>query len=154
MLDKTDRALLRALQYNATATAQELSSTLHLSASQISRRKARLEAEGYIAGYGARLSADQLGLAVQAFVQVSMADHTPEHARQFQALAERRPEVTSLWTLTGDADYLARVWCPSLADLNHLVHEVFLPHGSVARVRTQIVMSQIKADAGLPVEND
>lgn len=151
MLDSIDLRLLAALQENAQATAQELSDDLHLSASQISRRKARLEAEGYITGYSARLSATRLGLDVQAFVQVSMSGHTPENARRFQDMARRRPEVISLWTLTGEADYLLRVYARSLAELNQLVHEVFLPHEAVARVQTRIVMDQLKSDAGLPV---
>lgn len=154
MLDKTDLALLAALQENATATAQELSDRLHLSPSQISRRKARLEADGYITAYVARLSAAKLGLGVQAFVQVSMSGHTPENARRFQDMARRRPEVASLWTLTGEADYLLRVFCHNLAELNTLVHEVFLPHEAVARVQTKIVMNQLKADAGFPVGPD
>lgn len=151
MLDPTDLRLLSALQENATATAQDLSERLYLSASQISRRKARLESDGYIVGYGARLSARKLGLDVQAFVQVSMSGHTPENARRFQDTARRRPEVTSLWTLTGEADYLLRVYVRSLAELNALVHEVFLPHEAVARVQTRIVMDQLKSDTGLPV---
>lgn len=151
MLDSTDLRLLDALQRNATATAQELADVVHLSASQISRRKARLEQEGYITGYMARLSARKLGLDVQAFVQVSMSGHTPRNARQFQDMAQRRPEVISLWTLTGEADYLLRVYVRSLAELNSLVHDVFLPHDAVARVQTRIVMDQLKSDAGLPV---
>jgi DNA-binding Lrp family transcriptional regulator len=151
MLDPTDLRLLAALQDNAQATAQELSEKLNLSASQIGRRKQRLEAEGYITGYSAQLNPEKLGLNVQAFVQVSMAGHTTNNAQRFEQLAERRPEVVSLWTLTGEADYLLRVFCPSLAALNTLVHEVFLPHESVARVQTKIVMAQLKKDAGLPV---
>nr|WP_325248571.1 Lrp/AsnC family transcriptional regulator [Amylibacter sp.] len=151
MLDSTDLRLLSALQENATATAQQLSERLNMSASQIGRRRQRLESEGYIIGYHAVLNATKLGLSVQAFVQVSMSGHTPTNAREFQRLAQDRPEVVSLWTLTGEADYMLRVYCPSLAALNTLVHDVFLPHEAVARVQTKIVMEQLKKDAGLPV---
>lgn len=151
MLDSTDLKLLAALQENATATAQELSERLNLSASQIGRRRQRLEETGHVMGYHAHLSPTHLGLDVQAFVQVAMTGHTSDNAGQFEKLIERRPEVVSLWTLTGDADYMLRVYCKSLAALNTLVHEVFLPHESVARVQTKIVMKQLKKDTGLPV---
>lgn len=151
MLDSTDLKLLSALQDNATATAQELSELLHLSASQIGRRRQRLEESGYIVGYHAHVSPKHLGLDVQAFVQVAMVGHTTDNAKQFEQLVDRTPEVVSLWTLTGDADYMLRVYCKSLAALNTLVHEVFLPHEAVARVQTKIVMKQLKKDAGLPV---
>jgi len=149
-LDKTDCRLLAALQQDAHLTAQELGERLHLSASQAGRRRQRLEAEGYITGYAAKLDAARLGLDVQAFVQVQMATHDPEAARSFQRLLRTQPEIISAWTLTGEADYLLRVICQDLPALNRVIHEVLLPHPAVSRVQSQIVMNQFKADAPLP----
>lgn len=150
-LDRTDSRLLDEIQKNAQLTAQELGELLNLSASQAGRRRQRLEDHGLIDGYCARLDPMRLGLDVQAFIQVSMVTHSPASARSFQTLIRTRPEVVSAWTLTGEADYLLRVFCRDLGDLNHLVHEVFLPHEAVARVNSQIVMHQTKADSPLPV---
>lgn len=150
MLDSTDTRLLAALQRDAHLTAQELSELLHLSASQVGRRRQRLEAEGYIEGYHARLDAVKLGLAVQSFVQVHLATHGPDNSRSFARMVETRPEITSAWTMTGDADYLLRVYCADLSALNTLIHDVLLPHPAVARVHSQIVMDQLKRDGPLP----
>ena len=150
MLDPIDTALLAALQKNAMMTAQELSDHLGLSASQIGRRRQRLEADGLIEGYTARLNAQKLGLGVQAFVQVHLARHGPETAQTFARLCRTRPEITSAWTMTGDADYLLRIYAEDLAALNRLIHEVLLPHTAIARVHSQIVMDQLKRDAPLP----
>lgn len=150
MLDETDKRLLAALQADAHLTAQELGEMLHLSPSQAGRRRQRLEAEGYIQCYSARLNPGRIGLAVQAFVQVQLATHGPEQSRSFARLVATSPEVTSAWTLTGDADYLLRVYCEDLGALNRLIHERLLPHPSVARVQSQIVMDQFKQDAPLP----
>lgn len=150
MLDETDSKLLAHLQRNAMLTAQELGDALNLSASQAGRRRQRLEAEGFITGYAARLNPDLLGLSVQAFVQVQMSSHAPEAARAFASLIATRPEVISAWTLTGEADYLLRVWCNDLPAMNRLIHQVLLAHPSVARVQSQIVMDQLKPDAPLP----
>jgi len=149
-LDETDCRLLAALQENAHLTAQELGERLHLSASQAGRRRQRLEAEGYITGYAAKLDAGRLGLDVQAFVQVQMATHDPEAAKSFQRLLRTQREIISAWTLTGEADYLLRVVCEDLPALNRVIHEVLLPHPAVSRVQSQIVMNQFKADAPLP----
>lgn len=150
MLDSTDTRLLAALQKNAHLTAQELSDLLHLSPSQVGRRRQRLESEGFIEHYVARLNARKLGLSVQGFVQVHLSVHGPEHSRSFARLIQNQPEVTSAWTMTGDADYLLRVYCADLAALNTLIHEVLLPHPAVARVHSQIVMDQLKQDGPLP----
>ncbi len=150
-IDDTDRRLLTALQRDAHLTAEKLGEVLNLSPSQAGRRRQRLETEGYIEGYRARLSAPRLGLAVQAFVAVQMATHAPDQVRTFTRILETRPEITSAWTLTGEADYLLRVYCSDLSDLNRLIHDVLLPHPAVARVQSQIVMDQLKPDAPLPL---
>ena len=149
-LDETDTRLLAALQKDAHLTAQELGEALNLSPSQAGRRRQRLEAGGIIEGYRARLSAPRLGLQVQAFVQVQMATHSPDKVKGFTRILSTRPEVTSAWTLTGEADYLLRVYCEDLSALNSLLHEVLLPHPAVARVQSQIVMDQLKRDGPLP----
>lgn len=151
MIDPTDSRLLAAVQADAQITAQDLGERLNLSASQAARRRAKLEADGLITGYAARLSPAKLGLTVQAFVQVQMAAHSPEAAKGFLSLISTLPEVVACWTLTGEADYLLRVWCADLPALNQLIHHRLLPNPAVARVQSQIVMAQPKPDAGLPV---
>ncbi|MGB7317879.1 MAG: Lrp/AsnC family transcriptional regulator [Planktotalea sp.] len=150
MIDDTDKHLLSALQSNAHLTAQELGERLNMSASQAGRRRQRLESDGYINAYRAHLDADKLGLSVQAFVQVQLSTHGPDQAHSFARLIELRAEVISAWTLTGDADYLLRIYCYDLSALNSLIHDVILPHPAVARVQSQIVMDQLKKDAPLP----
>ncbi|WP_370634839.1 Lrp/AsnC family transcriptional regulator [Roseivivax sp. GX 12232] len=150
-LDETDLRLLAALQRDAHLTAEALGEELNLSASQAGRRRQRLEKSGAIHGYTARLDPEGLGLAVQAFIQVSLESHGPEQAQGFARLIATRPEVVSAWTLTGEADYLLRAYTTDLRALHRLIHEVLLSHATVARVQSQIVMDQLKADAALPL---
>jgi DNA-binding Lrp family transcriptional regulator len=154
MLDKTDARLLAALQENAMLTAQELGQRLNLSPSQAGRRRQRLEAEGYIRGYRAEVVPERVGLSVQAFIQIVMATHTEANARDFVRLTRSQPEITGAWTLTGEADYLLRIFCADLAALNRLVQQVLLPHRAVSRVQSQIVMERVKPDTPLPVGLD
>ncbi len=151
MIDPTDEKLLAALQRDATQTAQELGERLNMSTSQAGRRRQRLEAEGYIAGYRAYLSPDKLGLSVEAFIQIVMATHTEQNARDFVRLTQTCAEVVGAWTLTGEADYLLRIYCTDLTALNNLVQQVLLPHPAVSRVQSQIVMERVKSDAPLPI---
>ncbi len=150
-LDTTDLALLAALQENAMMTAQELSERLHLSPSQAGRRRQRLEAEGYIRGYRADVEPERIGLGVEAFIQIVMATHTEKNALDFVRITKIQREIVGAWTLTGEADYLLRVFCADLGALNRLVQQVLLPHPAVSRVQSQIVMERVKADAPLPV---
>lgn len=149
-MDETDKRLLTELQTDAYLTAQQLGERLNLSASQAGRRRQKLEADGVIHSYAARLDPRKLGLAVQGFVQVHLGTHGPEHSASFARLVAHRAEIVSAWTMTGDADYLLRVYCEDLSALNRLIHEVLLPHKAVARVHSQIVMDQLKRDGPLP----
>ena len=150
MIDSIDSRLMAEVQRNAMLTAQELGEVLNLSASQAARRRQRMEVEGFITGYGARLAPAKVGLTVQAFIQVQMASHAPDAARAFGQLLAAMPEVISAWTLTGGTDYLLRIWCADLPALNQLIHGRLLAHPSVARVESQIVMDQMKSDTPLP----
>lgn len=150
-IDDIDRRLLAVLQVDASLTAQDLSERLNLSASQAGRRKQRLETAGYIRGYRADVAAEKIGLGVQAFIQIVMATHTPKNAQDFVRMTKTKSEIVGAWTLTGEADYMLRVYCADLEALNYLVQHVLLPHPAVSRVQSQIVMERVKFDAPLPV---
>jgi DNA-binding Lrp family transcriptional regulator len=150
MLDEVDARLLAALQKDAQLTAHQLGEMLNLSPSQAGRRRQRLETDGYIRSYVARLDPGKLGLQVQGFVQVHLGTHGADNARAFARLVNTSPEIVGAWTMTGDADYLLRVYCADLADLHRLIHDVLLSHPAVARVHSQIVMDQLKIDGPLP----
>ena len=79
-----------------------------------------------------------------------LGTHGPEHSASFARLLATHDEIVSAWTMTGDADYLLRVYCENLSSLNRLIHEVLLPHRAVAKVHSQIVMDQLKHDGPLP----
>jgi len=118
-----------------------LGDLLNLSASQAGRRRQRLEAEGYIL---------RLCRPLGPVAQVQLSTYGPDRASGFARLIHTRHEITSAWTMTGEADYLLRVCRADLPALNALIHEVLLPHPAVTRVQSQIVMDQLKRDAPLP----
>ena len=150
-MDSTDRKLLSLLQHQAAQTSQDLGDALHLSPSQAGRRKQRLESNGVILGYHAKLDAAKVGLSIQAFVQVEMSQHATKQAADFRKLISETSAVVSAWTLTGESDYLLQVYCKDLAALNSLIHDVLLSNADVARVKSQIVIDQYKQDAPLPL---
>ncbi|MCR9107790.1 Lrp/AsnC family transcriptional regulator [Marivita sp. XM-24bin2] len=150
-LDPKDIRLLARLQKNCQIPAQDLAEDLGMSASQISRRRQRLEAEGYILGTPCRLNPERLGLTVQAFIQVETRAQSNGTHQAIKRLVATTPEIVAAWTLTGEADYIFRVYCTDLAALNRLVQDVILPHESIGRVHSQIVMDQVKDDTTLPL---
>src|ERR1700687_4452997 len=142
-MDNFDLKLLQALQEDGRLTNFELADRVGLSASQCSRRRAALEASGVIESYHAHLSAEALGLGVLVFVQVTLATHSPDNSKRFQKLIDGLEEVQEAYSLTGEADYLVKIAVPDLKALSHILNDVFLPHESVAHLRSSIVLDRL-----------
>ena len=151
-LDVFDFRLLDVLQGNGSLSVQDLADRVGLSASQCSRRRTRLEQSGVIAGYNARLDPQRLGFDVTAFVQITLARHSPDNAQHFRSLVERTDAIQQAYAVTGDADYLLKVAVRDLRGLGALVNDVLLPHGSVAQVRSMVALERLKDTDRLPLD--
>lgn len=150
-MDDFDLAILDALQDDGRLTNDALAERVGLSPSQCSRRRAALESDGVIERYAALLSAGALGLGVTVFVEVRLATHSPDNSRRFKALIDGLDVVQEAYSLTGAADYLIKMVVPDLPAVSRMLNEVFLPHGSVAHVRSSIVLDGLKSTPRLPL---
>ncbi|CAN7646457.1 Lrp/AsnC family transcriptional regulator [Aminobacter sp. LjRoot7] len=151
VLDQFDLKILRELQIDGRLTNNELSEKIALSASQCSRRRARLEAEGFIRGYQAMLDRERLGLDLLVVISVTLATHNRDNAQRFARLVNDLPEVLEAYSLTGEMDYHIKVVVRGLSDLSRFVNEVLLPHDSVQHVKTAIVLNTLKQFGPLPI---
>ena len=151
-VDAADLKILTALQDDGRLTNQQLADLVGLSASQCSRRRARLEEEKVIAGYRASLAGEALGFNLIAFIQITLATHSPDNAKKFRALVTRVDDIQEAYALTGDADYLLKAVLRDLKGLSDIVNNVLMPHPSVAHVRSSIVLERLKESARLPLK--
>lgn len=150
-LDTFDRKILALLQADARLTNNDLSVQVNLSPSQCSRRRQRLEEEGYIRGYRAVLDRDRLGFSLVNMVTVTLATHNRDNARRFAELVARLPQVQEAHALTGEMDYILKVVTPDLKALSAFVNGELLPHESVQHVKTAIVLETLKETGALPL---
>jgi DNA-binding Lrp family transcriptional regulator len=150
-LDAFDLRILRALQDDGRLTNQELADIAGLSASQCSRRRMRLEEEKVISGYRAELASEALGFGVIAFIQITLATHSPDNAKKFRALVNRIDDIQEAYSLTGDSDYVLKAVLRDLKSLSDIVNDVLMPHPSVAHVRSSIVLDRLKESGKLPL---
>lgn len=149
-LDLFDRAILDALQKDASLTGAALATIVNLSASQCSRRRLALEAAGVIEGYGARLNAAKLGYGLRAVTRVNLRSHGQGREDGFARFVALQPEIRGAFSVSGDADYVLDVWAADLAAFAAFIHERLLPHPQVAQVRSEIVLKTLKESPGLP----
>ncbi len=150
-LDTFDFKILRALQNDGRLSNQNLAEIAGLSASQCSRRRMRLEEEKVISSYRAELASEALGFGVIAFIQITLATHSPDNAKKFRALVSRIDDIQEAYALTGDADYMIKAVLRDLKSLSQMVNEILMPHPSVAHVRSSIVLDRLKESGKLPL---
>src|SRR5947208_7165911 len=151
-VDAFDLKILSALQDDGRLTNQELAELAGLSASQCSRRRMRLEEERVIAGYHADLASEALGFGVIAFIQITLATHSPDNAKRFRALVSRVDDIQEAYALTGDADYLLKAVLRDLKSLSDIINNVLMPHQSVAHMQSSIVLDRVKQSSKLPLK--
>ena len=130
-IDGFDRKILALLQEDSRLTNNDLSERINLSPSQCSRRRQRLEEDGFIRGYRAVLDRETLGFPLVNIVTVTLATHNRDNALRFADLVARLPEVQEAHALTGEMDYILKVVTPDLKSLSAFVNGELLPHESV-----------------------
>ena len=150
-LDDFDLKILKEVQRDGAITHARLAERVHLSASQCSRRIQRLESLGVIDHYTAVLNRSRLKLGVTAYAMISLSSHSAENLDGFRSLIARLPEVLDCAKITGDADYLVKLITTDLAHYNNLITENFLRATEVSKVRSSIVLEDLKSTSEMPL---
>lgn len=150
--DNFDKAILRKLQRDGRISNQDLAESVNLSPSPCLRRVRRLEEEGVIVGYTARLNARKLGLKLMAFIQISMDKHTPERFDRFESAVANYPEVLECHLITGQAaDYLLKVVVEDMDGYQHFLLNKITRIEGVSGVQSSFVLKSPQSHTELPV---
>ncbi len=152
-LDERDRLLLQLLQENSRMSNAELARQLKLTAPGLQKRLKKLEDNGFIDRYVTLVNREALGLDLLCFAQVTLAHHQPECVGQFCEQVQGLPEVLECHHLTGEFDYLLKVVACDRQCLEQLMSETITQIPGVDRVKTNIVLTEVKASTSLPLTN-
>jgi Lrp/AsnC family leucine-responsive transcriptional regulator len=145
-LDEIDRNILEVLQADCKVVLAKIGEQVGLSAPSIVERVRKLENEGFIRGYHARLDARRLGLDVTAFISVWTT-----HARaikEFDAHLKDFEDVLECHHVTGDPTLLLKVKTRNTDSLERLISAVRSLPG-VERTETNVVLSTLVERSGL-----
>ena len=151
VIDSLDKKILKVLQRSAVDSNAAIGERIGLSASQVSRRRQKLEESGAISGYRAVLNAKVLGFTLDAIIRIKLATHSETSAKQFRGFVQDLDEIRFACAITGDADYLLHARVEDLNALSALINTRLLAHKLVAEVRSDVVLDIIKDDAELAI---
>ena len=144
-MDAVDERILSLLVEDGRRTYDDIARRVKLSAPSVKRRIDRLRVEGALRGFTAVVDHAALGAQTEALVELFYRPGTTlgEVARTLGG----HPEVVEAWSVTGDADAIARVRTKDNADLERLIIEL-QRNGLVQRTRSVIVLSRLVAHGG------
>lgn len=152
-LDDLDHKLLALLQQDARTTHTDLAQQVGLSGPGLQKRVRKLEENGIIEGYTTRIRREALGYDMLCFIQVSLARHELDAVEQFRTAVQAMPEVLECFFITGESDYLLKVVVRNRKHLERFLMESLTPLPGMDRIRTSLVLSEIKETNQLPLQN-
>lgn len=151
VLDRKDRKILAALQENAQITNADLADSVGLSPSPCLRRVKRLEENGFIQSYQAKVDREQLGYPIMAFIQVALSSHEEGALEILERTIKERPEIINAYLLTGTSDYLLQVVAKSLEDYTQFIRQHITRKTAVRQIQTSFALQTIVENKPIPI---
>jgi DNA-binding Lrp family transcriptional regulator len=149
-LDDVDRRIVDALRGDGRLSVRALAEHVHASRAAVHARVQRLEREGVILGYQARIDPDRLGLSISALVHLRIAQQTWKDVRERIGAI---PEVWHATLVSGDYDLVLLVRTTDASALRDLVLNRLQAIPGVRATHTLLVLDEMgDALAGRPAD--
>ncbi len=152
-LDRIDRSILALLQQEGRISVTDLAERVGLSVTPCGERVRRLEKEGVILGYHARLNPQALELSLLVFVEIKLSAKSGLIFEQFKREIIKLPSVLECHLVSGDFDYLIKARIPGMADYRKLLGDILLTLPAAQESRSYIVMEEVKETQALPLSD-
>lgn len=141
-LDATDRAILRALQEDATLKASAIGRRFGLSQPAAWRRIRRLMDAGVLAGRRLDLDTEKLGFGVTVFLGIKLATKGRVSLEDFERAVAAIPEVQLVQHVLGLYDYRLRVSARDLSDFERVLRRRIMTLPGVGNVEANVLLSE------------
>ncbi|NVJ49428.1 MAG: leucine-responsive transcriptional regulator Lrp [Gammaproteobacteria bacterium] len=151
ILDRIDKSILRELQRDGRMANVELAKRVGLSATPCLERVKRLETEGYILGYSAKVNPHRVNYGLLVFVEITLEKTSPDVFVEFKQAVRDLHEVLECHLVSGDFDYLVKARVVDMAAYRTLLGETLLTLPGVSESRTYVVMEEVKESSEIHI---
>ncbi|WP_418751704.1 Lrp/AsnC family transcriptional regulator [Frisingicoccus sp.] len=145
-MDQIDAKLITLLQQNARVSLKELAKEVFLTTPAVSARIEKLEKEGVITGYSAKINPVKLGYHIIAFINLELP---PTQKKIFYPFIEHIPNVIECNCVTGAYSMLMKVAFPSTIELETFIGRL----QKFGKTQTQIVFSTPVQPRGFNIQS-
>ena len=150
-MDRIDRKIIHALQRDGRMKIAELAEAAGLSPTPCARRLERLQSEGVITGFGARVDAEKLGLPVSVFVSVELSQQDRTAIDAFERAIGACDEVMECYLMTGSRDVLLRVVCADLTAFDAFLENRLMQIPGIRNLRSNFALRTMVRRSALPM---
>ncbi|AJG24136.1 Leucine-responsive regulatory protein, regulator for leucine (or lrp) regulon and high-affinity branched-chain amino acid transport system [Cupriavidus basilensis] len=150
-MDRTDKAILRALQRDASISNVALAAKVSLSPPACLRRVERLKELGLIRGIVALLNPAALDAGMLVMIGVVLDRSTPESFSEFEKAAQQVSGCMECHVVTGEFDYFMMLRTKDSESFNRLHAEQLLYLPGVRQIRSFMVLKQVLSTTQFPI---
>ncbi|MEX0721793.1 MAG: Lrp/AsnC family transcriptional regulator [Balneolaceae bacterium] len=150
-LDNVDKKIIQILQEEGRLANNELARRIGLTTTPTLERVKRLEREGVIEGYAARINKESVNRGLTVFVTVTLSVHQLNLLEEFTKAVQEIPEILACYNTTGDGDFLLQVVVQDTKHYEHFMRNKLTTLPDVQRLHTSIVLNTIKEQSNIPV---
>ena len=150
-LDSIDFAIMEALQSNGRLPVVELAKRINLSPTPCTLRMRKLEQDGVISGYHARLNPAVLGQALLVFVTVTLKATDEATLKTFNAAVKPVRQILECHMVGGGFDYLIKIRVRDMAEYRDILGGVIGALPMVEGTHSYFVMEEVKENPLLPI---
>lgn len=144
MLNKLDQNILKTLQEDGRISFTDLGKKVGLTTTPCIERVRKLEREGFIKGYTALLSAQQLEVGLVVFVQVRLDRTSKQTFEDFRREIRKLPDIQECYLVTGSFDFLVKTRVKDMAAYRDLLEGSLLSLPGVQGSTSIAVMETVK----------
>ncbi|WP_343597379.1 Lrp/AsnC ligand binding domain-containing protein [Acinetobacter sp.] len=150
-LDRTDRLILSILQHEGRIAISELASRVNLSTTPCSERVKRLERDGVIMGYYARVNPAYVDKNLLVFLEIKLSAKSGDVFDRVAADLAEIPEVLECHLISGEFDYLVKARLKEMSAYRRLLGDLLKKLPASASSHSYVVMEEIKETLYLEV---
>lgn len=150
-LDRIDRNILIELQKSGRISNVDLADKVGLSASPCLERVKRLEQQGYIKGYHAKVDPNKLGAAMLVFVEITLSKTSVDIFEEFSAAVRLHDDIQECYLVSGNFDFLLKARVADMSSYRKLLGDTLLRLPGVSESRTYVVMEEVKDNIQLKI---
>ncbi len=143
-LDKLDRKILNLLQADGRMAMKDLAERIGLSITPCIERVRRMERDGVITGYYARVDPAKLGAGLLVFVEITLDHKSGNMFGQFRREVERIAQVLECHLISGEFDYLIKARIGEMSDYRKLLGDILLQLPGAVQSKSYVVMEEVK----------